>query len=65
MGVSGQRQRPRAAQIPQGHRQPHAEHRGRDFGQIFITDTQRGRIESIVASFTGEYRIFEVVEGVI
>lgn len=36
---------------------------GRDFGQIFITDTQRGRIESIVASFTGEYRIFEVVDG--
>jgi len=36
---------------------------GRDFGQIFITDTQRGRIEAIVASFTGEYQIFEVVNG--
>ncbi len=37
----------------------------RDFGQIFITDTQRGRIESIVASFTGEYRLFEVSDGII
>ncbi len=32
----------------------------RDFGQIFITDTQRERIESVIASFLGEYRIFEV-----
>ena len=38
---------------------------GRDFGQIFITDTQRGRIEEIVASFPGEYRIFEVVDGMV
>lgn len=37
----------------------------RDFGQIFITDTQRSRIEAIVTSFTGEYRIFDVAEGVI
>lgn len=32
----------------------------RDFGQIFITDTQRDRIESVVASFSGEYKMFEV-----
>lgn len=37
----------------------------RDFGQIFITDTQRSRMEAIVTPFTGEYRIFEVAEGVI
>ncbi len=37
----------------------------RDFGQIFITDTQRSRIETIVQSFTGEYRIFDVSEGTI
>ena len=35
----------------------------RNFGQIFITDTQRTRLEGIVASFTGDYRMFEVVEG--
>lgn len=38
---------------------------GRDFGQIFITDTQRNRIEEIVASFSGEYAIFEVENGII
>ncbi len=32
----------------------------RDFGQIFITDTQRERIEEVIASFAGEYAIFEV-----
>lgn len=32
----------------------------RDFGQIFITDTQRDRIEAVIASFSGEYKIFEV-----
>lgn len=37
----------------------------RNFGQIFITDTQRSRIETIVASFTGDYKIFEVEEGAI
>ena len=37
----------------------------RNFGQIFITDTQRSRIEAVVASFTGEYRVFEVENGVI
>lgn len=35
----------------------------RNFGQIFITDTQRSRIEAIVASFTGDYKLFEVEEG--
>lgn len=38
---------------------------GRDFGQIFITDTQRGRIEEIIASFSGDYKLFEVEDGVI
>lgn len=33
---------------------------GRDFGQIFITDTQRERIEAVVATFSGEYKMFEV-----
>jgi DNA replication and repair protein RecF len=33
----------------------------RDFGQIFITDTQRDRIEAVIASFSGLYKIFEVV----
>ena len=32
----------------------------RNFGQIFITDTQRSRIEAVVASFEGEYLIWEV-----
>lgn len=35
----------------------------RNFGQIFITDTQRSRIEAVVSSFSGEYKIFEVEEG--
>ncbi len=33
---------------------------GRDFGQIFITDTQRERIEEVIASFSGEYKMFEI-----
>ncbi len=36
---------------------------GRDYGQIFITDTQRHRVEEIVRSFTGEYRIFDIENG--
>lgn len=32
----------------------------RNFGQTFITDTQRERIEAVVASFSGNYTIFEV-----
>lgn len=35
----------------------------REFGQIFITDTQRSRIEAVVSSFPGAYQIFEVQEG--
>ncbi len=38
---------------------------GRDFGQIFITDTQRSRMEEIVASFSGDYKVFEVQDGVV
>jgi DNA replication and repair protein RecF len=32
----------------------------RNFGQTFITDTQRERLESIVGSFAGSYTVFEV-----
>lgn len=35
----------------------------REFGQIFITDAQRTRIETVVSSFPGEYKIFEVENG--
>lgn len=31
----------------------------RQFGQIFITDTQRSRIESVVQSLTTDYQVFE------
>ncbi|MCW5921100.1 MAG: DNA replication/repair protein RecF [Saprospiraceae bacterium] len=37
----------------------------REFGQIFITDTQRSRVEAIVSSFTGDYKIFEIENGVV
>lgn len=37
----------------------------REFGQIFITDTQRSRIESVVVAFPGKHRIFDVQNGVI
>lgn len=33
---------------------------GRDFGQILVTDTHRDRLEAIIASFTGDYKIFEI-----
>jgi len=33
-----------------------------NFGQIFITDTQRERLEAVIASFSTDYRIFEVTE---
>ena len=36
---------------------------GRDFGQIFVTDTQRERVDDIIASFTGDYKIFEIENG--
>lgn len=36
---------------------------GRDFGQIFITDTQRNRIEEIISSFSEDYKLFEVEDG--
>lgn len=35
----------------------------RRFGQTFITDTQRSRMESVIASFSDDYRIFEVENG--
>ena len=35
----------------------------RDFGQLFITDTQRQRIEAVVSSFSGDYKIFDVQNG--
>ena len=33
------------------------------YGQLFITDTQRERLEPIVASFTGDYVVFGVEDG--
>lgn len=35
----------------------------RDFGQIFITDTQRERMEAIMQSFGTEYLLFSVDQG--
>lgn len=32
----------------------------RNFGQIFITDTQRSRMEAVVSSFAGEYLMEEI-----
>lgn len=38
---------------------------GEDFGQIFITDTNRKYLDEIVASLGDDYRLFEVSNGVI
>jgi DNA replication and repair protein RecF len=35
----------------------------RKFGQIFITDTQRNRMEAILEAFPGDHRLFEVQDG--
>ncbi len=37
----------------------------RDFGQVFVTDTQRSRMESVVSSFDGTYKMFEVDNAVV
>lgn len=37
----------------------------RDFGQVFITDTQRLRIEAVIREFPGDFRIFEVENGAV
>ena len=36
---------------------------GENFGQIFITDTNRGHIDSIIARLEGSPKLFEVKEG--
>lgn len=36
---------------------------GDDFGQIFITDTQRAHLDRILAATSRPYRLFEVVAG--
>ena len=36
---------------------------GRDFGQIFITDTNRKHLDEIVTSWGEDYRLFEVSSG--
>lgn len=36
---------------------------GGDFGQIFITDTQRGNLDRILASTCRDYRLFSVEDG--
>ena len=35
-----------------------------NFGQVFITDTDRSRVEGIVRTFTDEGKFFNVVSGV-
>ena len=37
---------------------------GDNFGQIFITDTNRGHIDTILSSLGGEPKLFEVSSGV-
>jgi DNA replication and repair protein RecF len=37
----------------------------RDFGQVFVTDTQRSRMESVVTSFAGAYTLFDVDNSVV
>lgn len=38
---------------------------GDNFGQIFITDTNRDHLDSILSQSQGDYRLFHVEEGVI
>ena len=38
---------------------------GDNFGQIFITDTNRGHLDSILHKVGSDYKIFRVAEGVI
>ena len=36
---------------------------GEQFGQIFITDTNRTHLDEIVARVGGDYRLIEVCDG--
>jgi len=36
---------------------------GSDFGQIFITDTNRDHLDEILSSTAGDYRLFRVTDG--
>ena len=36
---------------------------GDAFGQIFITDTNKDHLDSILKKIEGDYRLFEVAEG--
>lgn len=36
---------------------------GDEFGQIFITDTRRDHLDSLLAEATGDYKLFEVTDG--
>lgn len=38
---------------------------GDNFGQIFITDTNRGHLDNILNKVGGDYRMFQVLNGVI
>ena len=38
---------------------------GEEFGQIFITDTRREHLDCLLAEATGEYKLFEVEDGVV
>jgi DNA replication and repair protein RecF len=38
---------------------------GNTFGQIFITDVNRGHMDRILASVTGNYKLYSVSDGVV
>ena len=38
---------------------------GDTFGQIFITDVNRGHLDRIVSSATGDYKLYTVANGVV
>ena len=36
---------------------------GEGFGQIFITDVNRGHLDRLVAAATGDYKLYTVTDG--
>jgi DNA replication and repair protein RecF len=36
---------------------------GDTFGQIFITDVNRGHLDRLVSSATGDYKLYTVADG--
>ena len=43
----------------------HVVSNSKDFGQIFITDTNRTHLDEIIAMMSGDYAMFDVSNGVI